>query len=134
MDLELIVKAMGELADTLSYDDHVECTQIFGKYIHRIVKNAVKDMPYNAHYTFTKYDVSTQAFEGEYEDRNMILSVRIPVACNWVDVSQIVSAHETEGYVFTVETIQRTQKQLKEVILTALSPIAEVIKELKGEE
>ena len=133
MDLELIVKAMGELSNVLCYDDRIECTQIFGKYIHRVVKNAVKDMPYGAHYTFTKYDVSTQTFEGKYEDRNMILSVRIPVTCNWVDVSQIISAHETEGHVFTIETIQRTQKQLKEVILTTLTPIAEVIKELKGE-
>ena len=133
MDVRLIVKAMGELSDTLSYDDHVECTQIFGKYIHRIVKNAVKDMPYGAHYTFTKYDVSTQAFEGEYEDRNMILSVKIPVDCWYVDVSQIIEAHQTEGYAFTIGTIQSTQEQLKEVIMNAIAPIREVIRELKGE-
>ena len=134
MDLELIVKVMGELSDTLSYDDRVECTQIFGKYIQRRIEEAVKDMPYGARYSYTEYDNSTQTFKGVYEDNNIVLSVKIPVDCWYVDVSQIVEAHETEGYVFTVETIQGTQKQLKEVILTALAPIAEVIKELKGEE
>lgn len=134
MDLELIVKAMGKLSDTLSYDDCVECTQVFGKYIQRRIEKAVKDMPYGAHYTFTKYDNSTQTFKGVYEDNNMVLSVKIPVDCWYVDVSQIVEAHQTEGYVFTIETIQRTQEQLKEVILNAIAPIREVIRELKGEE
>ena len=133
MDLELIVKVMGELSDTLSYDDHVECTQIFGKYIQRRIEEAVKDMPYGAHYTFTKYDNSTQTFKGVYEDNNIVLSVKIPVDCWYVDVSQIVEAHQTEGYVFTIETIQRTQEQLKEVIMNAIAPIREVIKEMKGE-
>ena len=133
MDLELVVKAMGELSDTLSYDDCVECTQIFGKYIQRRIEEAVKDMPYGAHYTFTKYDNSTQTFKGVYEDNNIVLSVKIPVDCWCVDVSQIVEAHQTKGYVFTIETIQRTQKQLKEVILNAIAPIREVIRELKGE-
>ena len=133
MDLELVVKAMGELSDTLSYDDRVECTQIFGKYIQRRIEEAVKDMPYGAHYTFTKYDNSTQTFKGVYEDNNIVLSVKIPVDCWYVDVSQIVEAHQTEGYVFTIETIQRTQEQLKEVIMNAIAPIREVIRELKGE-
>lgn len=133
MNVRLIIKAMGELSTTLSYDDCVECTQVFGKYIQRVIKDAVKDMPYGACYSFKKYDISTQTFEGEYEDNNMVLSVRIPVACDWVDASQIVEAHETKGYVFTIETIQRTQKQLQEVILKALAPITEVIKGLKGE-
>ena len=133
MDLELIVKAMGKLSDTLSYDDRVECTQIFGKYIHRVVEDAVKDMPYGARYLYTKYDNSTQTFKGVYEDNNIVLSVKIPVDCWYVDVSQVVEAHQTEGYVFTVETIQSTQEQLKEVILNAIAPIREVIRELKGE-
>ena len=133
MDLELVVKAMGELSNTLSYDDCVECTQVFGKYIQRKIEEAVKDMPYGAHYTFTKYDNSTQTFKGVYEDNNIVLSVKIPVDCWYVDVSQIVEAHQTEGYVFTIETIQRTQEQLKEVIMNAIAPIREVIKEMKGE-
>ena len=133
MDLELIVKAMGELSDILSYDGHVECTQIFGKYIQRRIEEAVKDMPYGAHYAYTEYDNSTQTFKGVYEDNNIVLSVKIPVDCWYVDVSQIVEAHQTEGYVFTIETIQRTQEQLKEVIMNAIAPIREVIKEMKGE-
>ena len=133
MDLELIVKAMGELSDTLSYDDCVECTRVFGKYIQRVIKDAVKDMPYGARYSYTKYDNSTQTFKGVYEDNNIVLSVKIPVDCWYVDVSQIVEAHQTEGYVFTVGTIQSTQEQLKEVILNAIAPIREVIRELKGE-
>ena len=133
MDLELIVKVMGELSDTLSYDDRVECTQIFGKYIQRRIEEAVKDMPYGAHYAYTGYDNSTQTFKGVYEDNNIVLSVKIPVDCWYVDVSQIVEAHQTEGYVFTVGTIQSTQEQLKEVIMNAIAPIREVIKEMKGE-
>ena len=133
MDLELVVKAMSELSDTLSYDDHVECTQIFGKYIQRRIEEAVKDMPYGARYSYTEYDNSTQTFKGVYEDNNIVLSVKIPVDCWYVDVSQIVEAHQTEGYVFTIETIQRTQEQLKEVIMNAIAPIREVIRELKGE-
>ena len=133
MDLELVVKAMGELSDTLSYDDRVECTRVFGKYVQRRIEEAVKDMPYGARYAYTEYDNSTQTFKGVYEDNNMVLSVKIPVDCWHVDVSQIVEAHQTEGYVFTIETIQRTQKQLKEVILNAIAPIREVIRELKGE-
>ena len=133
MDLELIVKVMGELSNALSYDDRVECTQIFGKYIQRRIEEAVKDMPYGAHYSYTKYDNSTQTFKGVYEDNNIVLSVKIPVDCWYVDVSQIVEAHQTEGYVFTIETIQRTQEQLKEVIMNAIAPIREVIRELKGE-
>ena len=133
MDLELIVKAMGELSDTLSYDDRVECTRVFGKYVQRRIEEAVKDMPYGAHYAYTEYDNSTQTFKGVYEDNNIVLSVKIPVDCWYVDVSQIVEAHQTEGYVFTIETIQRTQEQLKEVIMNAIAPIREVIRELKGE-
>ena len=133
MDLELIVKVMGELSDTLSYDDRVECTQIFGKYVQRRIEEAVKDMPYGARYSYTEYDNSTQTFKGVYEDNNLVLSVKIPVDCWYVDVSQIVEAHQTEGYVFTVGTIQSTQEQLKEVILNAIAPIREVIRELKGE-
>ena len=133
MDLELIVKVMGELSGTLSYDDRVECTQIFGKYIQRRIEEAVKDMPYGAHYSYTEYDNSTQTFKGVYEDNNIVLSVKIPVDCWYADVSQIVEAHQTEGYVFTIETIQRTQEQLKEVIMNAIAPIREVIRELKGE-
>ena len=133
MDLELIVKVMGELSDTLSYDDHVECTQIFGKFIQRRIEEAVKDMPYGARYSYTKYDNSTQTFKGVYEDNNIVLSVKIPVDCWYVDVSQIIEAHQTEGYVFTIGTIQSTQKQLKEVIMNAIAPIREVIRELKGE-
>ena len=131
MDLQLIVKAMGELSNQLSYDDQIECTQVFGKCIQRMIEDAVKTMPYGARYSFKKYARSTQTLEGEYEDRNMVLSVSIPIDCRYVDVSQIISAHETEGYVFTIETIQRTQEQLQEVIMNALAPIAEVIKELK---
>ena len=81
MDLELIVKVMGELSDTLSYDDRVECTQIFGKYIQRRIEEAVKDMPYGARYSYTEYDNSTQTFKGVYEDNNLVLSVKIPVDC-----------------------------------------------------
>lgn len=133
MDLRLIIKAMGRLSDTFDYDDCVECTQVFGKYIQRRIENVVKGMPNGAHYSFTKYDSSTQTFKGIYTDDNIVLSVKIPVDCWSVDVSQIVSAHETEGYVFTTETIQCVQKQLKEVITDAIAPIAKVIKELKEE-
>ena len=133
MDVRLIVKAMGELSTTLSYDDHVECTQIFGKYIQRRIEEAVKDMPYGARYSYTKYDNSTQTFKGVYEDNNIVLSVKIPVDCWYVDVSQIIEAHQTEGYVFTIGTIQSTQERLKEVIMNAITPIREVIRELKGE-
>lgn len=133
MSLELVVKAMGALFDTLTLDDCHECAKVFANYVQRMITSAVKEMPYGASYTFTKYDRSTQTIMGEYQDKNMALEVRIPITCKHVDVSQIIETHQTEGCVFTIETIQRTQRELKEVIMNAIAPIALVIAELKGE-
>lgn len=131
MSLELMVKAMGELFDTLTLDDCHACAKVFANYVQRIVKDAVKEMPYGASYEFTKYDSSTQTIMGEYQDKNMTLEVRVPITCKHIDVSQIIEAHQTEGYVFTIETIQRTQRELKEVIMNAIAPVALVMAELK---
>ena len=133
MSLELVVKAMGALFDTLTLDDCHECAKVFANYVQRMITSAVKEMPYGASYTFTKYDSSTQTIMGEYQDKNMALEVRIPIACKHVDVSQIIEAHQTEGYVFNVETIQRTQKELKEVITKVITPIALVMKQVEEE-
>lgn len=133
MNLELIVKAMSVLSDTLTLDDYAECTKVFVKYVHRMISNAVKDMPYGASYSFTRYDSDIQTLRGEYSDKNMTLEVRIPVDCSRVDVSQIIEAHQTEGYVFNVETIQRTQKELMGVIIRTIAPIELAIKQVKEE-
>lgn len=133
MSLELAFKAMGALFNTLTLDDCHECAKIFANYVQRMITDAVKEMPYGAHYTFTRYDRSTQAIMGEYQDQNMTLEVRVPITCHHIDVSQIIEAHQTEGYVFTLETIQRTQRELKEVIMNAIAPVRLVIEQEKGE-
>ena len=130
MDSELIIKAISKLYNTFDYDDCTEYTKVFAKCIHKLIQKAVNNMPYGACYLFDEDDMNTYTLKGIYKDNNITLKVKIPIDCTCVNVNQIVSAHATEGYVFTIETIQRTQQELKEVITDVILPISEVIKGL----
>ena len=112
--LKLFLKL--ESLNMFDYEMLTELKKICMNAIQRQIKELVKDMPFNARYTFTGENHSNH-WKGIFEDKNLKLDTSIFYSQKLTfDCDNILKVENDEKHLFNIDCIISTQTQLKNVV------------------
>ena len=121
--LKLFLKL--ESLNMFDYEMLSELKKICMNAVQRQIKELVKDMPFNARYTFTGENHSNH-WKGIFEDRNLKLDTSIFYSQKLTfECENILKVENDEKHRFNVDCIISTQTQLKNIVDELLNVINE---------